>query len=73
MWSDTNLTPFMAITAHWIEATPLQTAAGLQHQLKLCVDLIGFNRVPGHHNGEHLAHAFLHVLDRVRVSAKVSS
>ncbi|KZP20378.1 hypothetical protein FIBSPDRAFT_954545 [Athelia psychrophila] len=33
MWSDTNLTPFMAITAHWIEGAPLQTSSGPQHKL----------------------------------------
>lgn len=71
MWSDTNLSPFMAVTAHWIEDVPLHTSSGLQHQLKLRADLIGFICVPGHHDGEHLAQAFLHVLDRVGVAARV--
>jgi hypothetical protein len=71
MWSDPNKTPFMAVTAHWIEATMQETAHGPQHILKLRADLIGFHRVPGRHDGEHLAHAFLHILDRVSVSGKV--
>jgi hypothetical protein len=71
MWSDPNKTPFMAVTAHWIEATPQETSHGPQHILKLRADLIGFHRVPGQHDGEHLAHAFLHILDRVSVSGKV--
>ena len=28
MWSDINLTPFMAVTAHWIETTTVQTPQG---------------------------------------------
>jgi hypothetical protein len=34
--------------------------------------LIGFIHLPGHHDGEHLAHAFLHVIDRIRAAKKVS-
>ena len=71
MWSDPNLTPFMAITAHWIETTPIQMPRGQQYMLKLCADLIGFQHVPGNHTGEHLAHAFLHVLDRIGIASKV--
>jgi len=70
MWSDPNKTPFMAVTAHWIEATTQETSHGRQYILKLRADLIGFHRVPGRHDGEHLAHAFLHILDRVSVSKK---
>lgn len=70
MWSDPNKTPFMAVTAHWIETTQ-GTSHSPQHILKLRADLIGFYRVPGRHDGEHLAHAFLHILDRVSVSGKV--
>lgn len=68
MWSDTNLSPFMAVTAHWIEATTQQTSMGPQHILKLRTDLIGFHCVPGRHDGEHLAHAFLHVTDRIGIT-----
>ena len=71
MWSDTNLTPFMAVTAHWIEMTTVQTPQGPQHILKLRSDLIGFQRCPGRHTGEHLAQAFLHVLERIKITSKV--
>lgn len=62
----------MAVTAHWIESTVQATQHGPQHILKLRADLIGFLRVPGRHDGEHLAHAFLYVLDRVDIAKKVS-
>jgi len=71
MWSDPNLSPFMAVTAHWIETIPVQTPQGLQHTLKLRADLIGFQRVPGHHTSEHLAFAFMHVLERLEILPKV--
>lgn len=71
MWTDSNLTPFMAVTAHWIESSIQQTPDGPQHILKLRADLIGFRRVPGRHDGEHLAYAFLHVLDRLSITSKV--
>ena len=71
MWSDTNLTPFMAVTAHWIKTTTVQTPQGPQHILKLRSDLIGFQRCPGRHTGEHLAQAFLHVLERIKITSKV--
>jgi len=71
MWSDPNLSPFMAVTAHWIEAKSVSTPNGQQYQLNLRSDLIGFHRVPGRHTGEHLAHAFIYVLDRIQIADKV--
>ena len=68
VWSDTNQTPFMAITAHWVAAT---TSSGQYTKLSLRADLIGFIHVPGWHTGEHLAHAFLHTLDRINITEKV--
>ncbi len=61
----------MAITAHWITAAastqnPVQCAT-----LSMRADLIGFIHIPGRHTGEHLAHAFLHTLDRIHVTEKV--
>ncbi|KAK0445675.1 uncharacterized protein EV420DRAFT_1572148, partial [Desarmillaria tabescens] len=47
MWSNANLVPFMAVTAHWIETKEVHPPNG--------TDLIGFHHVPGHHDGEHLA------------------
>ena len=72
MWSDTNLSPFMAVTAHWIEGKTENTINGPRRVLKLRSDLIGFLRVPGHHTGEHLAHALLHITDRVGITDKVA-
>ena len=71
LWSDPNLTPYMAVTAHWIEATPSQTSKGPRYKLILQTDLIGFRRVPGRHMGEHLAEAFMTVLDRLGIAPKV--
>jgi len=61
----------LTILQNSIEAATQETSHGRQYILKLRVDLIGFHRVPGKHDGEHLAHAFLHILDRVSVSKKV--
>ena len=71
LWSDPNLSPFMAVTAHWIETTTIQTADGPQYILKLRADLIAFHHLPGRHTGEHLAEAFLQVLDRIGITSNV--
>jgi len=63
LWSNKNLTPFMGVTGHWIQATRVQNAGSIDIILTLCSDLIGFYNVPGSHTGLHLVHAFLHVLD----------
>ena len=59
LWSDPNLAPFMAVTAHWMEATTVQTSDGPQHLINLWTDFIGFYQVTGHHNGERLATVFM--------------
>jgi len=71
LWTDTNLSLFMAVTAHWIEVDAVPTPQGTQYNLRLRADLIGFHHVPGHHTREHITHAFLHVLDRIGVAHKV--
>jgi hypothetical protein len=71
MWTDSNLTPFMAVTAHWIEGTTEQTVNGPKLGLKLHADLISFQCMPGHHDGEHLTHAFLFITDRLKITEKV--
>ena len=71
MWSDPNLSAFMAVTSHWIETETIQTARGVQYHLKLRAELIGFHRVPGSHTGEHLAQALLYILDRLGITSKV--
>lgn len=71
MWTDSNLSPFAAYTAHWIQGITVDTVNGPQLTLKLRSDLIGFQRVPGRHHGEHLAHAFIFVTDRLGITDKV--
>jgi hypothetical protein len=73
LWSDRQKTPFMAVTGHWLQATLIDTPAGTQYTLTLRTDLIGFLRVPGHHDGEHLATAFLYIIDRIGIASKVCS
>jgi hypothetical protein len=63
MWSDPNREPFMVVTAHWIKTKVQTTMAGSQYSLNLRADLIGFMHVPGHHTGEHLAHALINILE----------
>ena len=71
LWSDSNLTPFMAVTAHWIQGEIITTPQGPQYKLNLRADLIGFHRVPGRHSGDRLACAFMYILDRVDIAKKV--
>ncbi|KAL4254558.1 Zinc finger BED domain-containing [Pleurotus pulmonarius] len=71
LWSDTNLSPFMAVTAHWIEGKSVPTPNGDQYVLKLRSDLIGFHRVPGRHSGDHLAQAFIFITDRIQLTPKI--
>jgi hypothetical protein len=70
MWSDPNRTPFMAVTAHWIEPVFEETPTGRKRTLQLRADLVGFIRVPGRHTGEHLAHAFLYITDCLHITEK---
>ena len=72
MWSDPNLWPYMAVTAHWMQVKVEEHPSGPQHTLVLRSDLIGFHRMPTRHTGEHLAIGFLHILDRIDVTSKVS-
>jgi len=62
----------MAVTAHWIKGVEEETASGTKLNLRLRSDLIGFQNVPGRHTGEHMAHAFLHITDRLKITNKVS-
>ncbi|KAJ2934002.1 hypothetical protein H1R20_g3089, partial [Candolleomyces eurysporus] len=68
MWSDPNLQPFMAVTAHWIEPKTVQTAEGPVTDLQLGADLIAFHNLPGRHTGEHLANALVFILDRLKLT-----
>ncbi len=73
LWTNLNLVPFMAVTAHWIKIKkiPVPETGEIKYSLFLQADLIGFHCVPGHHDGEHLAHAFLHILNRLWIAIKV--
>lgn len=71
MWTDPNMSPFMAVTAHWMEGETMKTASTEFVALRLRSELIGFVNVPERHTGEHLAEAFLSVIDRLRITYKV--
>ena len=60
LWTTLNLTPFMAVTVHWIQGIYKDTIDGTRLTLKLRSDLIGFQCIPGHHDGKHLATAFIY-------------
>ena len=62
----------MAVTAHWIQAIEQTTPTGVVKKLHLRADLIGFHKIPGRHSGDHLAHCFLFITDRVQITSKVS-
>ncbi|KAF5333840.1 hypothetical protein D9758_017432 [Tetrapyrgos nigripes] len=70
MWTNSNMMPFLAVTAHWIE-TMTMTNAKDKVELKLRAELIGFHRIPGRHDGKHLGHAMLYIFDRVNLSPKL--
>lgn len=58
----------MAVTAHWIQAT---TTANGSRKLRLRSDLVGFYKIPGRHNGKHLANCFIRITDRLKITDKV--
>ncbi len=67
--TDLNLVNFMAVMAHWMEAVGTN-ADGLT-MICLRSDLIGYCKVPGHHDGNHLAVAFLYITDHVGITSKL--
>ncbi|KAJ3572595.1 hypothetical protein NP233_g2975 [Leucocoprinus birnbaumii] len=73
IWTDPIMSPFLAITAHWIETKTTLTPNGPHHKLYLRADLAGFLYLPGHHTGKHIANAFLSVLDRLDIALKIGS
>lgn len=66
-WSDSNLTPFIAIMAHWSEHYIKNTPHGPQYILGLHSELIAFHCVPCQHIGKHLATVFMNILDCYKV------
>ena len=71
LWTTLNLTPFMVVTTHWIQGIYKETIDSTRLTLKLRSDLIGFQRVPGRHDGKHLATAFIYITDCVGITHKV--
>ena len=51
MWSDPDLKPYMAVTAHWLENVQ---SPGDKNRLTLRPSLIGFFHLPGAHTEERL-------------------
>jgi hypothetical protein len=47
VWSDPNLVPYMAVTAHWIDVKTILTAEGPHHILKLQSELVAFYHLKG--------------------------
>jgi len=66
-WSDPNLMPFMAITAHWSAHHVKDTQQGQWYITGLHSELIAFHCVPCWHTGEHLASVFMSILDRYKI------
>ena len=71
VWSDPNLAPYMGVTAHWVAMGTDESIRGSAKRLILRSELIGFQRIPGSHTGEHLAHVLLSIVDRVNMTSKV--
>ncbi|KAJ8457523.1 hypothetical protein ONZ45_g18279 [Pleurotus djamor] len=72
IWSDPNLTPFMAVTAHWIQGTIFVSHGGRsRYAIRMRADLIGFSHIPGSHTGESICKTFLAVLERVGIKQRI--
>ncbi|KAH9024989.1 hypothetical protein EDB83DRAFT_2179127, partial [Lactarius deliciosus] len=56
IWSSASLTPYLAVTSHWIA----QTA---NNNLCLKATLIGFHCLTGAHMGKNIAEAILSLID----------
>jgi hypothetical protein len=67
IWSDQNMRPYLAMTAHWIATIDGSSA------LELKAALIAFHRLRGRHDGESLAQTVLQLLDRAGITVKVST
>src|SRR5438132_9802173 len=66
IWSDPNMQPFLACTAHWIVKGQGSSA------LKLKATLIAFHHLPGSHTGVNIATTLLDLLDHAGITDKVS-
>lgn len=68
MWSDPDLKPYMAVTAHWLENVQAQSG---EKKLTLRACLVGFLHLPGTHTGERLAEALFFIIKRILPAKKV--
>ncbi|KIK81337.1 hypothetical protein PAXRUDRAFT_156319, partial [Paxillus rubicundulus Ve08.2h10] len=66
IWSDKNMQPFLATTAHWIAKNEALT-------LKPKTALIGFYHLPRSHTGKNISNMLLHLLNCARITEKVCS
>lgn len=64
LWSDSNLTTFMAVTLHWISRTA-------QGELKLMTALGGFRHVKKKHSGSNIADRLFEVLQELNILHKI--
>ena len=64
-WSSKNMTPYMAVTAHWM--------AEKNGHLELKSALLAFQKVWGSHTAKNLASVMLRILDRAGTTTNVSS
>jgi len=51
----------------------VKTGTGTQKKLELRSDLIGFQFLPGRHDGKHLAQCLFFVFERLKITEKVWS
>jgi hypothetical protein len=65
LWSNSNLRPFLALTAHWLG----RDAPGSPLRLKTA--LFAFHNVMGKHDGKNLADISVHLMDRAGMTANV--
>lgn len=63
LWTDPELRPFMAITAHWIE--------DINGTLRLRADLITFHHTPGNHTGANTLKVFHEMVERAGITRNV--
>lgn len=66
MWTDTQLRPFLAITAHYISALDSK-----EQKIQLNSRLLAFHHLPGKHAGENMAKAVYEILKQAGILTKV--
>lgn len=66
IWSSDSRRPYLAVTAHWIQAMNPETQSNLQMRS----GLLAFHRIRGRHTGQSLARTLLYLLDRAGVTVK---